>query len=90
MASFFSSQRIQCIRDKRYWARDAARADQFDDIARFDNTIRKHSTIGYHSPAEFEKKVGLAELTVHRTGSRPVELLLGAAPGTPAGAPSLV
>jgi putative transposase len=32
----------------------------FDYIARFDNTIRRHSTIGYLGPAEFERKVGLA------------------------------
>ncbi|WP_442881210.1 IS3 family transposase [Bosea sp. (in: a-proteobacteria)] len=29
-------------------------------MERFYNTIRRHSTIGYLSPAEFEKKVGLA------------------------------
>ncbi|VVT56185.1 hypothetical protein BOSE62_140054 [Bosea sp. 62] len=29
----------------------------FDYIERFYNTIRRHSTIGYLSPAEFEKKV---------------------------------
>ena len=39
---------------------DAARADVFDYIERFYNTIRRHSTIGYLSPAEFERKVGLA------------------------------
>jgi transposase InsO family protein len=38
----------------------AARADVFDYIERFYNTIRGHSTIGYLSPAEFEMKVGLA------------------------------
>jgi transposase InsO family protein len=27
---------------------------------RFYNTTRRHSTIGYLSPVEFEKKVGLA------------------------------
>jgi hypothetical protein len=31
----------------------------------------RHSTIGYLGPADFEKKVGLAQLTVHETGSRP-------------------
>ncbi len=35
--------------------------------------IRQHSAIGYVSPAEFEKKVGLTELTVHRTGSGPLQ-----------------
>ena len=29
-------------------------------IERFYNTIRRHSTIGYISPVEFERKLGLA------------------------------
>jgi transposase InsO family protein len=41
---------------------DAARADVFDDIERFYHTIRRHSTIGYLSLVEFERKVGLAQL----------------------------
>jgi putative transposase len=32
----------------------------FDYVERFYNTIRRRSTIGYISPAEFEKRVGLA------------------------------
>ncbi len=32
----------------------------FDYIEKFYNTIRRHSTIGYLSPVEFERKVGLA------------------------------
>ncbi|HEV2512274.1 IS3 family transposase, partial [Bosea sp. (in: a-proteobacteria)] len=60
MESFFSSLKTERIRDKRYLTRDAARADVFDYIERFYNTIRRHSTIGYLSPVEFEKKVGLA------------------------------
>lgn len=60
MESFFSSLKTERIRDKRYRTRDAARADVFDYIERFYNTIRRHSTIGYLSPAEFEKKVELA------------------------------
>jgi putative transposase len=31
-----------------------------DYIERFYNTIRRHSTIGYLSPVEFERKVALA------------------------------
>ncbi len=34
-------------------------ADVFDYIERFYNTVRRHSTIGYVSPVEFERKVGL-------------------------------
>lgn len=60
MESLFSSLKTERIRDKRYRTRDAAKADVFDHIERFYNTIRRHSTIGDLSPAEFENKVGLA------------------------------
>jgi len=60
MESFFSSLKTERIRGKVYRSRDDARADVFDYIERFYNTIRRHSTIGYLSPVEFEKKVGLA------------------------------
>ena len=60
MESFFSSLKTERVRDKRYRTRDAARADVFDYIERFYNTVRRHSTIGYISPVEFEKKGGLA------------------------------
>jgi Integrase core domain len=37
-----------------------AQADVFDYIERFYNVKRRHSTIGYMSPAEFEMKAELA------------------------------
>ena len=60
MESFFSSMKTERIGRKVYRTRDAARADVFDYIERFYKTIRRHSTIGYLSPVEFERKVGLA------------------------------
>jgi putative transposase len=60
MESFFSSLKTERIGRKVYRTRDAARADVFDYIERFYNTVRRHSTIGYLSPVEFERKVGLA------------------------------
>ena len=60
MESFFSSLKTERIGSKVYRTRNAARADVFDYIERFYNTIRRHSTIGYVSPVEFERKVGLA------------------------------
>ena len=60
MESFFSSLKTERIGKKVYRTRDDARADVFDYIERFYNTIRRHSTIGYVSPVEFERKVGLA------------------------------
>ncbi len=60
MESFFSSLKTERICKKVYRTRDDARADVFDYIERFYNTVRRHSTIGYVSPVEFERKVGLA------------------------------
>ena len=58
--SFFSSLKTERIDRKVEPSRDAARADVFDYIERFYNTVRRHSTIGYISPVEFERKLGLA------------------------------
>jgi putative transposase len=60
MESFFSSLKTERIGKKIYRTHDAARADVFDYIERFYNTVRRHSTIGYLSPVEFEKRAGLA------------------------------
>ena len=46
----------------------------FDYIERFYNSRRRHSTIGYLSPVEFETKAGLAEAGVIQTGCRPTLL----------------
>jgi putative transposase len=43
-----------------YRTRDEAKSDVFDYIERFYNLKRRHSTIGYMSPVEFEMKAGSA------------------------------
>ena len=60
MESFFSSLKTERTGRKTYRTRDEARADVFDYIERFYNAARRHSTLGYLSPVEFERKVGLA------------------------------
>jgi putative transposase len=60
MESFFSSLKTERVGKKVYRSRDEARADVFDYIERFYNPVRRHSTNGYLSPVEFERKVGLA------------------------------
>jgi putative transposase len=60
MESFFSSLKTERIERKAYHTRNEARADVFDYIERFYNATRRHSTIGYVSPIEFERKLGLA------------------------------
>ncbi|MDP1583806.1 MAG: hypothetical protein Q8M18_10320 [Bradyrhizobium sp.] len=42
----------------------------FDYIERIYNAIGRHSTIGYLSPVEFERKVGLLKSMFHQTGEQ--------------------
>jgi putative transposase len=60
MESFFSSLKVERVARKVYRTRNQARADVFDYIERFYNPRRRHSTIGYLSPMEFEQKARLA------------------------------
>ena len=69
MESFFSSLKTERIGKRVYRTRDDARADVFDYIERFYNPKRRHSTIGYLSPVEFEDAAMLALMLVHQTGS---------------------
>nr|GAT45040.1 integrase [Mycena chlorophos] len=60
MESFFSSLKVERVRKKVYRSRDQARADVFDYIERFYNPTRRHSTLGYVSPIDFERQAGVA------------------------------
>lgn len=60
LESFFSSLKTERTARKMYRTRDDAKADVFDYIERFYNPKRRHSTIGYLSPMEFERQAGLA------------------------------
>ena len=60
MESFFSSLKTERTARKTYRTRDQAKADVFDYIECFYNPKRRHSTIGYLSPVEFEMQAGLA------------------------------
>jgi putative transposase len=55
MESFFSSLKTERTARKVYRTREQARADVFDYIERFYNSTRRHSTLGYVSPIEFEE-----------------------------------
>lgn len=57
MESFFSSMKTERIGKKIYRTRDQARAEIFDYIERFYNPTRRHSTLGYLSPIDFEQKL---------------------------------
>ena len=56
MESFFSTLKTERTARKVYRSRNQARADIFDFIERFYNAKRRHSTIGYLSPIEFERR----------------------------------
>ena len=60
MESFFSSLKTERTARKMYRTRRDAKADVFDYIERFYNPIRRHSTLGYISPIEFERKAGVS------------------------------
>ena len=50
----------ELLLSETYRTRDDAKADVFDYIECFYNPKRRHSTIGYLSPLEFEMQAGLA------------------------------
>lgn len=60
MESFFSSLKTERLARKTFRTRDEIRAEVFDYIERFYNPVRRHSTLGYVSPIDFEKQAGLA------------------------------
>jgi putative transposase len=55
MESFFSSLKTERIARKTYRTRNQAKAEVFDYIERFYNPTRRHSTLGYLSPMDFER-----------------------------------
>ncbi len=55
MESFFHSLKVEQVHHDDYRTRDEARSAIFDYIEIFYNRQRKHSTIDYQSPVEFEE-----------------------------------
>lgn len=64
--SFSSTPKTEQTQRKIYKTRNGTRADAFDYIGKFDNATCRHSTIGYLSPVEFERKMRIAEPGVHQ------------------------
>jgi putative transposase len=56
MESFFSTLKTERTSRKVYRTRDEARSDVFDYIERFYNVRRRHSTLDYLSPLEYEQQ----------------------------------
>jgi transposase InsO family protein len=55
MESFFATLKKELIQQERYATRAEARRSVFEYIEVFYNRVRRHSALGYVSPAEFEE-----------------------------------
>ena len=60
MVSFFSSLKTERTARKTYRTRNQARQDVFDYIEGFYNPTRRHSTLVYLSPIDFDKQANVA------------------------------
>jgi transposase InsO family protein len=54
MESFFASLKKELVHHEKYATREAAKASLFEYIEVFYNRVRRHSSLGYVAPAEFE------------------------------------
>lgn len=60
--SFFSTLKMELVYRTDYSTREAARASIFEYIEAFYNRERRHSSLGYLSPVEFEREAVHAKL----------------------------
>jgi len=58
--SFFSLLKTERITREVYRTCNHAKAEVFDYIERFYNPTRRHSTLGYLSPMDFERRAAVA------------------------------
>jgi putative transposase len=58
--SFFGTLKRELIYQSQYRTREEAAQDIFEYIEVFYNRLRRHSTLGYYSPAEFEARTAVA------------------------------
>jgi len=54
MESFFASLKKELTHGERFATREHAKASLFEYIEVFFNRVRRHSSLGYKSPAEYE------------------------------------
>jgi putative transposase len=53
--SFFASLKRELVHDEQYTTREQAKASIFEYLEVFYNRVRRHSSLGFVSPAEFER-----------------------------------
>jgi putative transposase len=63
--SFFASLKTELIYRRRFQSRQEAQTAIFTYIEGFYNRRRRHSTLGYLSPVEFERQASIDENGVH-------------------------
>jgi putative transposase len=56
MESFFHSLKVEQVHGQRYPTREHAKADVFEYIETYYNPVRRHSTLNYLSPRDFESR----------------------------------
>jgi putative transposase len=56
MESWFKTLKVERVNGRRYATREQARSDVFSYIETFYNPRRRHSSLGYVSPREFERR----------------------------------
>ncbi|MBN9120122.1 MAG: IS3 family transposase [Planctomycetes bacterium] len=55
MEPFLASLKKELVHGEDYATREQARASIFEYIEAFYNRVRRHSSLGYVSPAEYER-----------------------------------
>ena len=63
--SFFATLKSELVYLRRFQTRQEAKNEIFEYLEGFYNRQRRHSTLGYLSPAEFEERTGLVIHRVH-------------------------
>src|SRR5262249_46305286 len=53
--SFFATLKRELVHDERYTTREQARASFFEYLEVFYNRVRRHSSLGFLSPVEYER-----------------------------------
>lgn len=66
--SFFASLKSELVAFERFTTRDEAETAIFEWIEVFYNRVRRHSTLGYHSPVDFERLTHQLKPSVHQNG----------------------
>ena len=68
--SFVGTLKRELVYHRHYATREDAKRDIFEYIEVCYHRQRRHATLGYHSPAEYEARTAVAELGVHGIGER--------------------